>query len=139
MPVERSVISSSHHVPEIGKFIIHPEYLDDDEIQYELTIRSEVAIGNRRELTARLRTLIDKEQSGERVVPITAYSVPSEEMKHCENQIPVLRNVMGMVDQEISSQNRFMTKFLHIEGRLNRIPKQNTLHDITGGVFAVNE
>lgn len=126
-------------MPEIGKFIIHPEYLENEEIQYELTIRKEIIVGSRRELAARLRALINLEQTENRQAPLTAYSVPSHELRHCKNQIPVLKEVLEMMNPDISTQNRFMSKYLHLEGRLNRIPKRNTVHDITSGVFAANE
>lgn len=139
MGLQRTIMSSSHNVQDVGTFIIHPEVLTEDEIEYELIIRGELIAGNRRELTAKLRSMISQEQKAIRQKPIAAYSVPSEELQYCENQIPVLRELLDTVDPEISTQNRFMSKFLHLEGRLNRIPKTNTAHDITGGVYATNE
>lgn len=125
MGLQRTIISTWHEVPEVGKFIIHPEYLEDEEIQYELTIRKAMFAGGRRELAARLRTAINSEQTENRQAPLIAYSVPSNELKHCENQIPVLREMLDMVNPDISTKNRFMSKYLHLEGRLNRIPKKN--------------
>lgn len=139
MGLERTRINTSHEVPQVGIFILHPEHLSDDEIEYELMIRREMATGARRELTAKLRAIINQEQLGKRAVPKTSFSVPSEEMAHCQRQVRELKNILEMVDQDIGSQNRFMSKFLHLEGRLNRIPRTNTTHDITGGVFSVNE
>lgn len=137
--VERTLISSFHHIPDIGDFIIHPEFLEDEELEYELRIRGELVAGNRRDLAAQLRKLIGKEQLNEREVPLTSYSVPSQELEHCQKQIPMLQSLLAAVDHEQQTQNRFMTKHIHVEGRLNRIPKANTTCNVTDAVFSMNE
>lgn len=139
MVVERSRVNSSHVVPEVGKFVIHPEYLEDEEIEYELRIRREPAIGQRRTLAAKLREIINLEQAGKRDVPLMGYSVPSQELTHCESQIQILGRLLGEVDRDITTQNKFMTKYLHLEGRVNRIPQNRNTHNITNKVFSLNE
>lgn len=137
--LDRSLISSSFVIRDIGTFIIHPEYLEDEELEYELRIRSEIIAGSRRELSARLRTIIAQEQANEKEVPLTGYSVPSQEIKLCESKLPILQGLLGLVDRDISSQNRYMTKHLHVEGRANRISKATTALNVTDRVFALNE
>lgn len=137
--VERTLIGSSHRIEDVDEYVIQPEFLEDEELEYELRIRSEPGVGNRRELSAKLRNLIKKEQTGEVEVPLTGYSVPSQELRHCEQQIPILKNILKLVDNERATQQRYMTKHLHLEGRLNRIPKANTTHDVSGAVFSSNE
>lgn len=137
--LERSLINSSHEIHDIGEFFINPEYLTDEELQYELRIRSELIQGNRRELSARLREIIKQERSKEREVPLTCYSVPSQELNLCAGQLNILEDLLNSVDADAASHNRYMTKHLHLEGRVNRIPKANTKHDITNGVFGLNE
>lgn len=131
--------TSNRRIEDVGGFIIEPEFLKDEEIEYELRIRNEPGVGNRRELSAKLRDLIKKEQTGEVEVPLTGYSVPSQELKHCEQQILFLKGILNLVSNETATQQRYMTKRLHLEGRSNRIPKANTAHDISGAVFASNE
>lgn len=133
MVVERSRINSSHILQEVGKFVVLPEYLEDEEIEYELRIRREPAIGQRRILAAKLRDIIHLEQAGKRDVPVMGYGVPSQELIHCEGQIQILKRF------DITTQNKFMTKYLHLESRVNRIPRNRNTHNITDTIFTLNE
>lgn len=109
-------------------FFINPEHLNGEEIEYELRIRNEIVQGNRRELSARLRTIIAEEQRGARDIPVTAYSVPSQEIDVCRSKIARLTEALRQVTNEYETQNAFMSKYLHVEGRINRIPKAKA-HD----------
>lgn len=133
--IDRSLISSFHVTPEGKTFVIHPEHLENEELEYELRIRGEVIAGGRRQLSARLRELIEKESEGEEV-PKTGYSVPSEEIELCRKKIPILEKLLEEVTSETDTQNRYMSKHLHVEGRLNRIRRG---HDFTDKIFALNE
>lgn len=139
MVVERSMINSSKIMQGVGTFAMQPEYLRDDEIAYELVIRNEFESGNRRVLSQKLREIIKDEQAGKREVPCTGYSVPSEELQHCDHEIQALRGLLDIVNQDIGTQNRFMSKYIHLEGRVNRIPKNKNTHNITDKVFSLNE
>lgn len=134
--VERSLVKSFHDMPDIGTFIIQPEHLTSEEIEYELRIRQQLITGQRRELAAALREIIVQEQKGEKEVPATGYGVPSEEVELCRNQLPFLANLLDQVTADINTQNTYMSKHLHVEGRLNRIQR---IHQLTSGIFEVNE
>lgn len=136
---DRTAITSFIMVDEGAEYFIHPEYLDEEELQYELRIRHELVQGNRRDLSARLRKVIKEEQRNEREVPLTCYSAPSLEIDLCKSKVPQLKTILSAVDKDFESQNRYMTKHLHVEGRLNRIPKVGANMDTSHVIFSVNE
>lgn len=102
-------------MPQVGTFVLQPEHLDEEEITYELRIRREFVTGNKRQLSGKLRAIISQEHAGKREAPRTGYGIPSQELAHCEGQMPMLTTLLGKVDQDIISQNRFMTKFIHVK------------------------
>lgn len=138
MVLERTRIASFDQVGE-NNFFINPEHLNGDEIDYELRIRSEYFLGSRRELTAKLRNLIKEEQRELRTSPKTAYSFPSEELTVCEAKLVQLAALLEQVSDDPQTHYKFMSNYLHGEGRLNRIPKGDGALNVSARVFDLNE
>lgn len=135
----RSLINSSIQTHDIGEFIIQPEFLDEEELAYEMRIRRLFLGGNRREQCTRLRECINREKGGVHAIPLTGYSVPSEEIDLCKSKLTQIEQMLEQVTNETPTQNRFMTKYLHVESRLNRIPSQNTIVNMTQEIASTNQ
>lgn len=113
-----------------GQFHIQPEYLDSDELKYELLIRGQEIIGDSRQLTGTLRQLIQRENRDPDQVEFMNVGNPDGEYNSCCAVIPRLRLLLAQVTPEMHTQERFMTPFLHWERRLNRIswPSETQAH-----------
>lgn len=124
----RANVPSAPHVlsfmnSELGNFHIEPEHLDSDEIKYELNVRGLPSQGVRRHLTAELRQAISNEVRGLVTYPCLSFGYPSNEHEKVRNGVSILRLMLDNVTSDFVTQQRFMTRYLHLEGRLNRIPK----------------
>lgn len=120
------------------QFSIDPEYLLDNEIRYELLIRGVETNGERRELTALLRRCVSEERRSPGARQYYEVGPPSEEFEYCNRNIARLKSLLQQVSRDPISHDRFMTIFLHFEGRLNRIRSSQVL-DLSQVVFSVNE
>jgi hypothetical protein len=123
----------------MSRFVIDPTHLDLDEIRYELAIRSLAINGNRRDLTARLRSVLIDEKRGKQLQPVQFLGSSMDEYELVRRKIDELREKLNNVSQNVMSQNIFMAKYLHLEARLNRIqPIQGELN-ITDILYMANE
>lgn len=121
------------------EFVVEPEYLSNEEIKYELRIRGIGAEGNRRTITQRLRQTINEERTSPGAIRFISVGVPSQEYELVSKSIGRLQTLLSQVTNEDETQQRFMSVFLHLEGRLNRIAKVANGLDLTNVIFNTNE
>lgn len=121
------------------EFEIQPEYLDTEEIRYELKIRDSFISGDRRTLTSTLRTKLAEERRNPGAYEIRSIGLPSQEYEYCDRNTERLRSLSSQVTIDPISHDRFMSVYLHLEGRLNRIPRVSNALDLTNVIFRLNE
>lgn len=102
-------------------FRIDPEYLTDTELDYELRIRALPASGDRREKTRRIRDAIKNEEQNPQPIAFASVGTASTELNFIHEAIGRLQYILEFVNREPSTQQRFMSLFLHVDGRAQRI------------------
>lgn len=141
MPLHRS--GGGDEYADVGgmekEFVMEPEYLSSEEIKHELRVRREDARGDRRAITARLRGLLAEERKNPGAQMMQCVGVPAQEYDYCRDNVKRLRDLLGQVTADPVTHDRFMSVLLHLEGRLNRIPRKTNVLDLTQVVFACNE
>lgn len=63
---------------------------------------------------------------------------PSEEFEYCNRNVARQKSLVQQVSRDPISHDRFMSVFLHFEGRLNRI-QSSAILDLSPIIFSVNE
>lgn len=123
MAVDRSDIDHNHSFHTVGdvQFYIEPEFLTLEEIQHELKIRQLNAEGDMRTASARLRAEILNEKRNPGAQKIISVGQSRNEFEVVNRSITKLRVYMDEVTLDPVSHTRFMSVWLHMMGRLNRI------------------
>lgn len=119
----RSFNDGNHSFRNIGgkQFIIEPECLNGEQLQYELRLRGIAVVGTRRVDTGALREAIEWERLHPRENYVAHLGTVQYETDQVNHAIFLLRGLLDDVQSEEATQIRFMTLYLHYEGRLNRI------------------
>lgn len=93
------------------EFVMDPQYLNTDEIRYELRVRGQAANGNRRAIAQNLRQLVAQEVDTPGAHRFLAVGTSSSEYEYVTKNIPRLREVLSQVTSEKETQSRFITLF----------------------------
>lgn len=140
MPLQRSSLDQQSFSNVLGKeFIIEPEYLKTEEIKHELRIRNESAGGDRRTLSARLRSCLAEERKEPGARAMYFYGNPGDEFQYCNENTGRLRGLLEQITPDPITHERFMSLFLHLEARLNRIPQVVNALNLSEAIFYRNE
>lgn len=141
MPLQRSNIEDNRSGMNVfeREFWIEPEYLENDEIRHELRARGVTPGGDRRTIAARLRACVSEEKRNPGAYAMFSVGMPSEEVEYCARNADRLRNLLQQVSLDPVTHDRFMSVFLHLEGRINRIPKKDRALDLSAVIFHRNE
>lgn len=107
------------------QYDIQPEYLGLEELEHELCIRGRDPRGDHRALGSRLRPTLSQERNDPNVKQLRSVGSPDQEFDNCRRQMTRLRVLLAQVTHEPHTHERFMTPFLHVEGRLNRLTWPN--------------
>lgn len=102
-------------------FTIEPEYLNDDELDHELRIRTLPVSGDRRDKTKRIRDAIKNEDENQGAFGFAIVGTPTTELNYAQGAIERLQYFLESVNRETETQQRFMSIFIHVEGRLKRV------------------
>lgn len=89
-----------------GRFILRPEFLKHQEIQYELRVRGLDARGDTRSISQKLRSAIEEELIGPIERQFFHFGVPSQEFKYVTKSIHRLETLLLAVTNDEVSQNR---------------------------------
>lgn len=119
------------------RFAIEPEYLETSEIQHELQIRGLGTRGDRRTLTGALRRRITDENRNPGAIKLYDVGMPREEFEYCNSNLVRLHRLLKNVSEDTTTHERFMTLFLHLHGRLGRIPSSPAL-DLSQVIYSVS-
>lgn len=119
------------------QFVIEPEYLLDDEIRYELSIRGYGSRGDRRTIAGQLRRYITDENRNPGTRRMYNVGNPTEEFEYVNRNIARLAQLLALVTADPTSHDRFMTLLIHLRGRLNRIVPPPSL-DMSQIIHSVN-
>lgn len=141
MPLQRSTSDNNHSFAIVfdKEFHIEPEYLDNEEIKHELRLRNELAGGDRRVISGRLRACLTNERRSPGAHAFFSVGTPPEEFQKCSTGLDRLKVLLQQVTLDPITHERFMSIFLHYEGRLNRIIKRANHLDLTDLIFQKNE
>lgn len=90
-------------------------------------------------MAARLRACISDEKRNPGAYAIYSIGVPGDEFEYCTRGTDRLRSLLKQVSLDPVTHDRFMTVFLHLEARLNRIPKMTNTLDLSQVIFNRNE
>lgn len=137
--VNRSLDNASSTFTLDREFFIEPEYLEIEEIKNELRARNLPASGDRRTLTGKLRQCISDERKTPGAQKMFVVGTPTTEFELCSRGVNRIKLLLEQVSLEATTQERFMTVFLHYEGRVNRIPKKDKDLNLTDVIFKKNE
>lgn len=121
------------------EFHIEPEYLENEEIKHELRVRNINGNGDRRTITGRLRACLLEEQKSPGAHALYPVGAPADEFQHCAHGYERLKASLPQVTLDPITHDRFMTIFLHFEGRLNRIKRKDKHLNLTDIIFQKNE
>lgn len=119
-------------------YIIEPEYLMINEITHELQIRGFTPQGDRRAMSGALRTAIAHERRNPGAHSFHRVGLANQEFDYCNQSIPRLTTLLQQINPDTVSHDRFMTSFMHIESRLNRIERVTAEHNLTDMIRSVN-
>lgn len=140
MPLQRSTDGNQSDMNVFSKeFCIEPEYLETDEIKHELRSRNIDAGGDRRSVAGRLRSCISEEKRNPGAYAMYSIGVPRDEFDYCTRGTDRLKSLLNQVSLDPVTHDRFMSVFLHLEARLNRIPKLSNALDLSEVMFNRNE
>lgn len=104
---------------------MNPEFLEADELDYEMSIRK-VYLDTRRRKTAALVKFLAEERDGLRATPHLTGLDPEEEIVTCGVKLDLLKLGLEVVNHKDESElNRCYTKFIHIQSRARRIVPPN--------------
>lgn len=103
---------------------MNPEYLENDELLYELQIRHVFELGNRRKQTAVLSKLLTSEENGCSLFPKAASTLKCDEeialcMRKCTELRKDLKQSLETKDEGLMT--RCITKTWHVTDRVKRI------------------
>lgn len=121
------------------EFRIEPEYLDSEEIKTELRMRNLDACGGRRAITDRLRQALSKEKLQGQQPQFIRIGLASKEMEYVAKRIPYLLESIATITLDPTSHDRFMSMFLHVDGRLQRIPQKEGNLNLSTHIFEAHE
>lgn len=121
------------------EFCIEPEHLEIEEVKNELQARNLPASGDRRALTSKLRQCIIEEKRNPGTQPMYVVGTPTAEFEKCSRGMVRVKSLLEQVSLDTTTHERFMTVFLHYEGRVNRIPKNDKDLNLTDVIFKKNE
>lgn len=111
---------------------IQPECLTNEQIAYELRLRGRVVIKDRRVNTGNLRTAIGDERLNPGMRYTTLLGSINHEAKQIETGMYVLRGLLDGVTKQTDTHDRFVSTFLHFDGRLNRLESRMRASDKPG-------
>lgn len=118
-------------------YVCHPEYLDSDEILYELRIRNQAIPAQTRQRTAILSQLFHEERNN--AVALTNCTIPSGvELRTC---ICKLERLAQMLEQNKMGEGFdivFMSKYIHLKNRVERIDHHCDQH-VSQTIFEIHE
>lgn len=121
------------------RFNIEPEHLDPLEVQYELRLRGEAIPNDLRVASLTLRQLLANERRCPESKPTQMMGVPSQELEYCNGQGDRLQDLLDQITSDPVTHDRFMTPFIHISERLNRIVDLPGGHNLSMAVPQLNE
>lgn len=125
--------------PELNdsNYICRPEYLDSDEILYELRIRNQQIPTQMRQRTAILSRVFHEEKNN--AIALTNCTIPGAiELRTCMQKID---NLARMIEENRMIDGFdivFMSKYLHLKNRVERIDHQNDQH-VSQTIFEIHE
>lgn len=121
-------VNHSIHNVSGTKFVIQPEYLNNDEIKYELRLRGLSVQGERRGISASLRDVLIMEtlNQGKPLNPFNFTCAPAEEFRYMRANFENLKSRLENVNRSAESQNNFMTLWLHMSGRMGNLVSRVT-------------
>lgn len=90
-------------------------------------------------MAARLRACISEEKRSPGAHAMYAVGAPDDEFQYCSRGMGRLRTLLQQVSLDPVTHERFMSVFLHLEGRLNRIPKVSQALNLSDVIFQKNE
>lgn len=102
---------------------MNPEFLESDELDYEMSIRK-VFLDTRRKKTSALSKILSEETQGLRDPPLSCPEMdPEDEVVSCGVKLDLLKlSIGGAIKQkDVNEMNRCQTRFLHIQNRARRI------------------
>lgn len=102
---------------------MNPEFLENDELNYEMSIRK-IYLDTRRKKTSALSKILVEESEGSRTPPGSCSNTDSDdEVVSCGVKLDLLRlGIEGAIKKKDWAElNRCQTRFLHIQGRARRI------------------
>lgn len=109
----------------MAKWFEKYEHLATGEIKNELRARGLDASGERRTIAARLRDVLNFRKKNPGAAKIYPTGVPSYELEYITRTMEKLRGLLNQVSLEVFTHEKFMTLFIHMEGRLRRIPSRD--------------
>lgn len=112
-------------------FVIEPEFLMANEIQHELKARGLNAQGENRIISEGLRKAISHEQRDSTAVRLITSDNATGDFEYVNaNKARVDATIRGVTLDPVT-QNRFMSVFLHLDGRIQRVPHHDGTTDVT--------
>lgn len=120
-----------------SNYICRPEYLDQDEVLYELRIRNQSIPIQTRHRTAVLSRLFHEEKTN--AVALTNCTIPGAmELRTCMQKADNLAQMIEKNKITEGFDTVFMSKFIHLKNRIERIDHQNDPH-VSQTIFEIHE
>lgn len=138
MPLQRSLVENTDTLF-VRDFVIEPEYLETEEIRHELRARCIDAAGERRMIADRLRKRISDEKKNPSLLAFVSVGNPASEVEYVATNAERLRERLSMVTMDSTSHDRFMSLYLHLVHRLNRIPGNDGDMEFSAIMSKLNE
>lgn len=91
--------------------------------------------GDRRQNTARLRENVLQELRNPNANQMYSVGLPSNEIQYIEENVTRLKKLLA--EATLDTHERFMSVFIHIESRLNRIPRDTRTESILPRIRAM--
>lgn len=120
-----------------------PAFLTENEVNYELAVRNVEGLDGLRSKTAKLRTFLGKEKTGELELPTGAPTDQKSEFNYCVHKI---KKIKVDVDTAIEKRNYFdldtsMSRLKHYHSRINRLTEisESDLESINNLLFQIFE